>query len=517
VKLIEMKIQSAKPASIKNLIIIILAFIVLSGCNGRSGAEQNNITSPDISDLEMSEDMRKVFSERRGRLTDQIEDGVVIISSGSFPAGDHCEYRVNDNFYYLTGFDQPMSVVVMEKGSPGSCSLFLRERSRRDIIYNGAALPDEEIMAAYGFDTIVPYTELQGLIGGYLGNDTPLYIDFRDRMLKSILLTEAGKRHKPETLVRDMAPLVEEMRVKKDESEISRMQKAIDITGDGFVNACRICRPGMYEFEIEAMIEYTFLRNGAARPAFSSITGSGPNTVTLHYSENNRKMEEGDLLLMDIGAEYGYYAADISRTIPVSGHFTREQREIYELVLKAQKAAIDELQPGRPLYGGHAKATAVIARGLFDLGLLTDTASVWQKEFYTIYQINHYLGLNVHDAGNYGFPGAFIREYMAVDTAIGRPLEKGMVLTVEPGIYLREDGLSQLSGIFGGRVSEAEIGEFIDLVLPVYEKYENIGVRIEDDVLITEEGNVVLSRKIPKEIDEIEKIMGRNRNRWLKQ
>lgn len=512
-----MKIKSANRGPIKSLIIIMLALVVLSGCNGRSGAEKNNATSPDISDLEMSEDLRKVFSDRRSRLTGQIEDGVVIISSGSFPSGDHCEYRVNDNFYYLTGFDQPMSIVVMKKGSPGSCSLFLRERSRRDIIYNGGAQAYEEIMNSYGFDTIVAYSELQGLIGEYLGKGTPFYIDFSNRMLRSIILTEAGKQRKPETLIRDMTPLLEEMRVFKDDSEISRMKKAIDITGDAFMNACRICRPGMYEFEIEAMIEYTFLRNGAARPAFSSITGSGPNTVTLHYSENNRKMEDGDLLLMDIGAEYGYYAADISRTIPVNGHFTKEQREIYELVLKAQKAAIDELQPGRPLYGGHAKATAVIARGLFDLGLLTDTASVWQKEFYTIYQINHYLGLNVHDAGNYGFPGAFIREYMAVDTAIGRPLEKGMVLTVEPGIYLREDGLSQLSEIFSGRVSEAEIGEFIDRVLPVYEKYKNIGVRIEDDVLITETGHVVLSQKIPKEIVEIEKIMGRNRNRWLKQ
>ncbi len=512
-----MRNRSAKPYPIKSLPVVLLALVVLCGCNGRSGAEKISATSPDISDLEMSEELRKVFSERRSRLAGQIEDGVVIISSGSFPSADHCEYRVNNNFYYLTGFDQPMSVVVMEKGSPGSYSLFLRGRSRRDIIYNGGGQPVEEIKASYGFDSIVAYSGLQGVIGEYLGKDKPLYIDFSDTMLKSILLTETGKQRKPETLVRDMAPLLEEMRVFKDESEIPRIQKAIDITGDGFVNACRICRPGMYEFEIEAIIEYTFRRYGALRPAFSSITGSGPHTSTLHYSENNRKMEDGDLLLMDIGAEYGYYAADISRTIPVNGHFTKEQRDIYALVLKAQKAAIDELQPGRPLYGGHAKATAVIAGGLFDLGLLTDTASVWQKEFYTIYQINHYLGLNVHDAGSYGFTGAFIREYMAVDTAIGRPLEEGMVLTVEPGIYLREDGLSQLYETYSGRVSEEEIGEFIDRVQPVYEKYENIGVRIEDDVLLTETGHIVLSHKIPKEIDEIEKLMGRNRNRWLKQ
>ena len=286
---------------------------------------------------------------------------------------------------------------------------------------------NEEIIAAYGADTIVPLSELSGLITSSIGSGTPVYIDFKDRTLRGSLLSEAEKQRRPETLVRDIGPVIEEMRVFKDEVEISRMQKAIDITGEAFINACDICLPGMNEFEIEAMIEYTFRRNGSDRPAFSSIIGSGPNTVTLHYSDNNRTMKDGDLLLMDIGAEYGYYAADISRTIPVNGRFTKEQREIYDLVLRAQKAAIDELQPGKPLYAGHPKATSVIARGLFELGLLTDTTSVWQKEFYTIYQINHYLGLGVHDAGDYGLPGAFIRDLIAVDTAIGRPLEKGMV------------------------------------------------------------------------------------------
>ncbi len=495
------------------LIIIILTAGTFFGCKDRSGAVAEKSAGPDISDLAMSDDLRRVFSERRSRLMSQVEDGLFLISSGSYPSGGHCEYRVNDNFFYLTGFDQPMSVAVIRKDNPDSYSLFLRERTRRDIIYNGGLHGDEEIIAGYGADTIVPYSELTVLIQSSFKSGTPVYIDFRDRMLRGILISEAGKQRRPETLIRDITPVIEEMRVIKDEIEISRIQKAIDITGKAFINACNSCQPGMYEFEIEAMIEYTFRRNGSDRPAFSSITGSGPNSVTLHYSDNNRKMEDGDLLLMDIGAEYGYYAADISRTVPVNGRFTKEQREIYELVLKAQEAAIKEMQPGRPLYAGHPKATSVIARGLFDLGLLTDTASVWQKEFYTIYQINHYLGLGVHDPGDYGLPGAFIRDLIAVDTAIGRPLEEGMILTVEPGIYLRENGLAQLSETFGGRVSDEEIAEFTDRVSPVYEKYVNIGVRIEDDVLITEAGNIVLSKGIPKNPDEIEKIMSRNKTR----
>ncbi|MBE0675184.1 MAG: aminopeptidase P family protein [Bacteroidales bacterium] len=491
------------------LIIIILTAGTFFGCKDRSGAVAEKSAGPDISDLAMSDDLRRVLSERRTRLMGQVEDGIVIISSGSYPSGGHCEYRVNDNFFYLTGFDQPMSAALIRKDNPDSYSLFLRERTRRDIIYNGGVHGNEEIIAGYGADTIVPYSELTVLIQSSIKSGTPVYIDFRDRMLRGILISEAGKQRRPESLIRDIAPVIEEMRVIKDEIEISRIQKATDITGEAFINACNSCQPGMYEFEIEALIEYTFRRNGSDRPAFSSITGSGPNSVTLHYSDNNRKMEDGDLLLMDIGAEYGYYAADISRTVPVNGRFTKEQREIYELVLKAQEAAINEMQPGKPLYAGHPKATSVIARGLFELGLLTDTASVWQKEFYTIYQINHYLGLGVHDPGDYGLPGAFIRDLIAVDTAIGRPLEEGMVLTVEPGIYLRENGLAQLNETFGGRVSDEEIAEFTHQVSPVYEKYVNIGVRIEDDVLITEAGNIILSKGIPKDPDEIVKLMSR--------
>lgn len=504
-------LKSANPVIL--LIIIILAIGILSGCKVRSGAASENSTIPDISDLSTSDDLRRVFSDRRSRLMDQVEDGIVIISSGVFPSGGHCEYRVNDNFYWLTGFDQPMSAVVIDKDMPDSFTLFLRERTRGDIIYNGGVQGNGEIIAEYGSDTIVPYRELPGLIQSWISNGTTVCIDFRDRTLRGILQSEITKQRKPDTLLRDISPVIEEMRVIKDEFEISRMQKAVDITGEAFVKACQICQPGMHEFEIEAMIEYVFRRNGSDRPAFSSITGSGPNTVTLHYSDNNRKMEDGDLLLMDIGAEYGYYAADISRTIPVNGRFSREQKEIYDLVLKAQKAAIEAMQPGKPLYAGHPKATSLIARGLFDLGLLTDTSSVWQKEFYTLYQINHYLGLGVHDVGNYGLPGAFIRDLIAVDTAIGRPLEEGMVLTVEPGIYLRENGLAQLYEIFGGKVNDDEIKEFIDRVSPVYEKYKNIGVRIEDDVLITESGNLVLSKGILKETDEIEELMSRKARR----
>jgi Xaa-Pro aminopeptidase len=297
------------------------------------------------------------------------------------------------------------------------------------------------------------------------------------------------------------------MRVRKDWHEVKMLQKAVDITGMGITEVLRECRPGMYEFEIEALLEYVWRRNGSPMPGFESIVGSGENAVTLHYSANNRMMEEGDLLLMDLGAEYGYYTADITRTIPVRGRFTREQRDIYDLVLMAQKAAIGEMKPGNGMTAAHRKATEVIITGLHELGLVTDPASQWQRKFYTVYHICHYLGLDVHDAGSSGIPAEMIRTYLTADTVVGRPLEEGMVLTVEPGIYLRANGLDQLEMLYGSEAGEGEIDEFIRKVGPVYEKYKNIGVRIEDDILITGSGNRVLSADVPKEPDEIERLM----------
>lgn len=256
------------------------------------------------------------------------------------------------------------------------------------------------------------------------------------------------------------------------------------------------------------MIEYTFRKFGSPLPAFTSIVASGSNATVLHYSISTRKMEDGDLLLFDIGAEYGYYSADVSRTIPVNGTFTAEQREIYELVLKAQKAAIDEMIQGNHLIAGQIKSNKIIVQGLYELGLITDPESDWQKKFYLLYPINHYLGMYVHDVGDYGASDMTFYEEIASDTVYGRTLEKGMVLTVEPGLYFRSDGLNQLFELFGEEVPHEEIQEFINEVSPVYEKYLNIGVRIEDDVLITDEGNVVLSGNIPKEVDEIERLIG---------
>jgi Xaa-Pro aminopeptidase len=293
----------------------------------------------------------------------------------------------------------------------------------------------------------------------------------------------------------------------KGPMEVGRLQKACNITSRALIEVMKACEPGKFEFEMEAILEGTFLAYGSAMPGFPSIVGSGPNSTILHYEANNRQMEDGDLLLMDIGAEYGYYTADITRTIPVNGRFSKEQQAIYGLVLDAQKKAIEVMKPGLPISEGHRVASQVIVRGLFELGLVTDTPAAWQQRFYVLYPSSHYLGLDVHDVGNYG--GFFASFHMENDgeTPDSRLLEPGMVLTIEPGLYFRENGLEQLWQIFGNRVDSLEIARFIEAVEPVYNQYLRVGVRIEDDILITREGNLNLSRYAPKEIEDIEQLM----------
>ena len=285
--------------------------------------------------------------------------------------------------------------------------------------------------------------------------------------------------------------LMDEFRVIKEPLEVEYMQKACNITAMALTNVMKECKPAMYEFEMEAVIEGTFLEYGAAMPGFNSIVGSGPNSTTLHYEPNTRLMEDGDLLLMDVGAEYGYYTADITRTIPVDGKFSAKQREIYELVLEAQKAAIEQMIPGHLFTDANDTIKEVINQGLAELGLITDPESSWQVSFYTIHGTSHYLGMDVHDVGRYH----------------DRELEPGMVITIEPGIYFREKALEQAQEMFKKDADSTEIDEFVKQIAPVYEQYVNIGVRIEDDILVTTEGNINLSRYAPKEIEDIEQIM----------
>lgn len=491
----------------KRLITPLLLIVILLLPVGCGSGSSEPAPAPDISDIIMTPALQKVFAQRREALLDSIGDGVVLLMSDYGYDGGRDEYRVASNFWYLTGYGEPGALISLSGADGGCYAFYTRPRSVREIIYSGN-LPDQaELIAGWAPDTVIDSREYDKLIADALKEGRTLYLDFRDAQFRSRVAGIAGRMNAPATLLKDIGPVLAEMRIFKDEYELMLLQKAVDITGESLHAALRACRPGMYEFEIEALLEYVWRRNGSSMPGFESIVGSGENAVTLHYGANNRRMEDGDLLLMDIGAEYGYYTADITRTIPVNGIFTREQRDIYDLVLRAQKAAIAEMKPGAGMTAMHRRATEVLMEGLYDLGLATDPTSQWQRKFYTIYHICHYLGLDVHDAGSAGIPPEMAGTYLTADTVVGRPLLPGMVLTVEPGIYLRANGLDQLKMLYGREVADEEIDEFLERVAPVYERYKNIGVRIEDDVFITATGNVVLSAAIPKEPEEIEKVM----------
>jgi Xaa-Pro aminopeptidase len=256
----------------------------------------------------------------------------------------------------------------------------------------------------------------------------------------------------------------------------------------------RALRPGLYEYEAKAIINYVYQKNGCERPGFPSICGSGPNSTVLHYEHYDRQMLDGDLLLVDIGTEYNYYSGDVTRTFPVNGTFTKEQREIYDLVLAANEKAIDTAKPGVAYHVVQDSAHMVLRRGLFELGLMTDPKSEWQEKVWSIHGFGHYLGLDVHDVGDYG-------------DGQSRLLEPGMVFTIEPGLYFSDKSLTSLVNMMARSAPKDSVQLFIKNVQPVYEKYKNIGVRIEDDVLVTEDGVRVLSNTAPKSVPAIEKIM----------
>jgi Xaa-Pro aminopeptidase len=463
---------------------------------------------PNIDDLKITPEILDVYFTRQNILLNQINDGIIVINSNTmgYDGGRH-RLKSSNYFYYLTGFDESNYALMLSKNGKIKYSVFYPERDMDYKTFNGEQEEITAIQEKYKFGEIIKYSELNRIVEETIESKIPVYVYFSDVELKNYINDIISKKGADPSLLKNITPLINEMRVKKDELEIKRLQKAIDITGEALVNVYKTCKPGMYEFEMEAIIEYNYLKYGASMPGFNSIVGAGKNSTILHYEKNNEKMKPGDLLLMDIGAEYDFYTADITRTIPVNGKFSKEQKVIYELILRAQKAAIAEMKPGNFINSGHFKASEIIIDGLFKLGLITDPEKEWQRKFYTLYPTSHYLGMNVHDVGDYGKSMAEFMENRANTTILGRPLEPGMVLTIEPGLYFRGNGLSQLYEFFGNEASKEEIDAFIEKVKPFYEKYKNIGIRIEDDILITASGNKVLSAGIPKEIADIEKLM----------
>ncbi len=473
----------------KNFVPLFIFILILTGCNNPGGRTWMIPVSIDPSDLVYTPSSMESFEGRRSQLIDSLGSSYVILRSADQSSSNRHEFRPNNYFYYLTGYADRGSYAILSKDPQPSYTLSTPPQNIRMQIYDGEVLNAEEIMEKYGPDQTVTYREVRALIDSLVKSGASIYIDRSDRTFMKDLQEMADENGS--TQFKHIGELVDELRVIKESMEVEYMQKACNITAMALTNVMRECKPAMYEFEMEAVIEGTFLEYGSAMPGFNSIVGSGPNSTTLHYEPNKRLMEDGDLLLMDVGAEYGYYTADITRTIPVSGKFTAEQRKIYELVLEAQKAAIKQMIPGHLFSDANDTIKEVINQGLVELGLITDPGSPWQVTFYTLHGTSHYLGMDVHDVGRYR----------------DRELEPGMVITIEPGIYFREKALEQAQEMFKNDADSAVIAEFIEEITPNYEQYVNIGVRIEDDILVTTGGNINLSRYAPKEIEDIEQIM----------
>ena len=431
--------------------------------------------------------MHNEFKERRERVLAAIRPGVLVIASAPLAIRNNDvehEYRQDSDFFYLTGFDEPESVLVLNSDSDQPFTLFVRARDPEREVWDGVRAGVEGAVSEFGANVAFPIGELAQKLPDVIQNTERVFYRLgKDRAFDDTLLTALDRVRGrarlgvicPTSIV-DSATVVHESRLKKSELEIRAMQRAVDITRDAHVQAMAHASPGMFEYEVEAILRGVFRRFGSERPAYSPIVGSGPNATVLHYHRNDRRMQEGDLLLIDAGCEFDYYASDVTRTFPVSGRFTPAQRAIYQLVLDAQLASIELTVAGRTFDEVHAASVEVITRGLVELGIIQGPVDVAISELrykpYFMHKTSHYLGMDVHDVGAYFVAGK------------PRPLEAGMVITVEPGIYIAHNA-------------------------PVAEEYRGIGVRIEDDVLVTNARPVVLSEAIPKRVDEIERVCSR--------
>lgn len=481
----------------KTLPFILACFVIISfESKSFVNAQQSPVLafSPAPTPVTISDSilLAKDCLKRREMLSQKLGDGILLINNND---------RTKDNFLYLTGWTSNPSSMAMDISSKLSFELFVPGSSPNSIIWNGIQPGNKEAekMGATAFD----FFDFKKHLKAYFKTGKRLFLLKQDNVLrdqlKGLLLTKADSDK-----IVFIDTTLNELRVIKSDYELSCIKKAINITQNALLNSFKTIQPGKFEFEIAALYDYEYTRN-CTQEAFPSIVGSGKNATTLHYESNNCIIKKGELVLMDVGATFNGYAADITRTVPSDGKFTEKQLALYNLVLKAQTEGLKMMKPGNRILDFHRTCVDVLTHGLYKLGFITDTTKDWQKEVFILYQSGHYLGLDVHDVGRYSIGSS---EYVRVKMdSRGRDLLPGMIITIEPGIYINPDMLRYIYDIFGDRVPRGELDAYVSSVKPAFEKYANMGIRIEDDVLITKTGNELLSGTIPRQPDEIEKMM----------
>jgi len=421
-----------------------------------------------------------LFARRRGRFFDRVKEGVAILFA---PPEQHLgwdgtyRYRPDPDLFYLTGFGEPEAVAVLDAGAR-AFFLFVRPRDRERETWEGRRAGVKGAVKVHGADAAWPVADLEKKLPELIRGSSSLHYalgvdEKRDLLVASILgrfRREARHPQRGPVVVNDVTDVIHEMRLRKEPEEVAAMERAAAIAAAAHDEARALARPGRWEYEVEAAIAARFRREGASGPSYETIVASGPNATTLHYVENDRRIEEGDLVLIDAGCEVDGYASDITRTFPASGRFAPEQEAVYRIVLSALHAATSKVRPGGRFQDVHDAAVEVLVDGLLELGLLSGKRKkVIEKGDYArfyMHRTSHWLGMDVHDRGRY-------------HDAKGewRLLEPGMVLTVEPGLYVRPDEKKVPASFLG------------------------IGVRIEDDVLVTEEGHRVLTSAAPKSVE----------------
>ncbi|HLG13090.1 MAG TPA: aminopeptidase P family protein [Blastocatellia bacterium] len=426
-----------------------------------------------IEDGKLANQPKSEYSARRQKLLERIKDGVIVlVGAREEDFGEVGRFRQRNDLMYLSGVETPAAYLMLVPANLSADAAareaaFIPRRNLQQERWTGVQIgPGSDAQQAFGIQEVAGADKFNDRLRAVLNPGTgsngsraqPVKIYTivpkgpGSQLTREYLFVESLKRLAPGVEIVDLSPIIGEMRKVKSPAEIALLQKAIDISGEGHREAARTIKPGAFEYEVQAALEYAFARNGSERPGYPSIVGSGINSTILHYNQNRKRIEAGDLIVVDVGAEYSYYTADITRTFPASGKFTPRQREVYQLVLEAQRAAERAFKPGQSTMGELNQA----ARAAMKASSVRDKAGNTLEKYF-IHGLGHFIGMDVHDVGDYA-----------------KPLPVGSVITIEPGIYIPE---------------------------------EKLGVRIEDDYLVTETGLVKLSAKIPSEASEIERVM----------